>query len=95
MNIWRYSFLSARPAFKTYNDMTKTILRILVLVLLTAAAAVALLSSPHDSSATWWQDLLLSKAIGSAAVYAAFRLYRRWRKTDPLIAAYDRYARAE
>ena len=72
--------------------MTKTILRILVLVLLTAAAAVALLSSPHDSSATWWQDLLLSKAIGSAA---AFRLYRRWRKTDPLIAAYDRYARAE
>lgn len=36
-------------------------------------------------------QVVLTRAIGVAAALAVHRLYQQWKKTDPLIGAYDRW----
>ncbi len=67
--------------------MTKSILRVTTLLALSFVCLFGIFSDADGNLA-----FALSKGIGAAAGYAAFRLYSAWRASDPLVAAYDRWA---
>jgi hypothetical protein len=73
-------------------NMTTSILRISALIALFTVAFIGILSVPYDDSKTWFSDFIWSKLIGFAAAYACGTLYVKWRKTDKLIAAYDKWS---
>jgi hypothetical protein len=68
--------------------MLKSIIRICILAALIMVALVGVLSFPMENSTSWFTDILISKSIGVAAIYALCKLYVRWAKTDKLISAY-------
>lgn len=68
--------------------MAISIFRISVLLVLSVVALIGIFSEPLDDSATWFADFFLSKGIGALAIYAIYKLYPRWSKTDKWIAAY-------
>lgn len=68
--------------------MTKSIIRIAILVSLFTCAVICLLSEPSDG-AEWLSALIVSKGICAACIWTLSRLYPRWSKTDRWIARYD------
>lgn len=69
-------------------NKTKSLLRIIVLFALLGFSMVALYAIPTDDNPAWLREVVLSKALAIAGFYATIRLYKRWSKTDPWIAAY-------
>lgn len=51
--------------------------KISILALLMTVAFIGILSEPTEE-ATWLSVLLFSKVIGFAAIYAIYRLSKRW-----------------
>lgn len=70
-------------------NKTLSIIRIAALVILSSAAVILLCFRGHQE--TSFAASLAVKAAGFAAGYAAYRLYAKWRKTDALIAKYDKW----
>ena len=72
--------------------MAIPLFRISVLIVLSVVAFIGIFSELLDDSATWFADFFLSKGIGALAIYAIYKLYPRWSKTDKWIAAYDKWS---
>lgn len=69
---------------------TATIGRIAVLMVICGIGLMALFGVPEDNAENWFLILIGSKAIAAAALYAAARLYDRWKQTDEWLKAYDK-----
>lgn len=54
--------------------MKKTFLQKTIWFLLFGFGVCAFLSEPADDSKTWLTDVLVSKALGAAAIFAAWKL---------------------
>lgn len=75
--------------------MTKSIIRILILLALSGIAVVGIFSSPLDDSSSWLYDLISGKILGMAAGFSFVRLYRRWKSCDAWIARYERWCASD
>lgn len=64
----------------------QSIIRMAVLLVLAMTAIIGILCTVETMG-----QLVLTRAIGVAAALGAHRLYQQWKKTDPLIGAYDRW----
>lgn len=64
----------------------QSIIRMAVLLVLAMTAIIGILCTVETMG-----QVVLTRAIGVAAALAAHRLYQQWKKTDPLIGAYDRW----
>lgn len=71
---------------------TKSILRIFLLLSLFGLGLILLLGQEHcDSTAAWLTLAVIDKSLGLLSLFAAVGLYRRWRYSDPLLSAYERW----
>ena len=68
-------------------ETMKSIMHMVVLAVLGLTAAIGIFSTNMSDLAAFaaW------KVVGFAAVYAVCRLYRRWRKKDKWITAYEEF----
>lgn len=76
------------------NDKMKTtlsIIRVAILTALLATTMTCIFSMPREDSQSWLFLLLVSKAAGLAAAWAATGLYSRWSARDFWISRYDRW----
>lgn len=64
----------------------QSIIRMAVLLALAMTAIIGILCTVETMG-----QVVLTRTIGVAAALGAHRLYQQWKKTDPLIAAYDRW----
>ena len=64
----------------------QSIIRMAVLLALAMTAIIGIICTVETMG-----QLVLTRAIGVAAALGAHRLYQQWKKTDPLIGAYDRW----
>lgn len=64
----------------------QSIIRMVALLALAMIAIIGILCTVETMG-----QVVLTRAIGVAAALAAHRLYQQWKKTDPLIGAYDRW----
>lgn len=76
------------------NKILSTI-RIAALLTLAAAGTYGIFCTPADDSATWIMDFLTSKCLGVLCLCILYMLYSIWKRTDRVIAAYDRWLRKE
>ena len=67
------------------------IIRVAFLLALFTVGLLSLFAMPMDDSPTWYSDLLLSKGLAAACLWAFGRLYKRWKETDSWVRAYDRW----
>lgn len=72
--------------------MTKSILKISILLALSFIGGFGLLSEPHIDSQTWFLDLAMSKALAALAIFGIYKLYPRWAKDDKWIAAFHKWS---
>lgn len=68
--------------------MTKSILRIGILISLFCTAMICIFSEPVNE-ARWYFDFFFSKGVGALCIWWLTKLYPRWSKTDKLIARYE------
>jgi len=71
--------------------MTKSILRITILVGLFMTAMICLFSEPVDE-AKWFLYFFASKVVAAVCIWSLTKLYPRWSKTDKWIARYDAWS---
>lgn len=64
----------------------QSIIRMVALLALAMTALTGLLCEAETIGA-----IIATRIIGVAAALATHRLYQQWKKTDPLIGAYDRW----
>lgn len=64
----------------------QSIIRMVALLALAMTAIIGLLCEAESITA-----IVATRAIGVAAALGAHRFYKQWKRTDPLIAAYDRW----
>lgn len=72
----------------TPQEAAKSVIRILLIFAAAAVGTIGLMVAPFDNATWWFEKLILSKVIAAAGWYAAWRLYKCWRKTDKWMAAY-------
>lgn len=73
------------------NKLVSTI-RIAVLWALSTAAFILIFGEELDENLSAWTiHFLIDKALAALAIYIVVRLYKRWRKIDPWIIAYEKY----
>lgn len=71
-----------------------SITRIAILTILGIFAMALILGTETSENATAWTlQVIIDKGLGVAACFAVGRLYRRWRRADPWIKAYDRFCK--
>ena len=72
-------------------NKTISIIRILILVSLGMFAMLFLLGEEQDENLlTWTLRFICDKALAIGAIFLIARLYKRWRKVDPWLMAYDK-----
>lgn len=71
--------------------MTKSLIRVSILITLSIVAFIGIFSTPIDDSPTWFSDLLISKSIGFLAAWVISKLYPRWAETDKWVSTYDKW----
>lgn len=64
--------------------ITRSILRLLILIVLGILAMIGIFSEPLADSPNWYTDVLLSKILGVLSAWSFGRLLARW-SDDPLI----------
>lgn len=64
----------------------QSIIRMAVLLALAMTAIIGILCTVETMG-----QVVLTRTIGVAAALGAHRFYKQWKRTDPLIAAYDRW----
>lgn len=68
-----------------------SIIRIAVLLALGMFAFLFLCGEEQDENLSAWMfHFLVDKALAFLAFYVIVRLYKRWRKVDPWLKAYDK-----
>ena len=73
--------------------MTRSIIRIAILLALSSLAFLFLIGEEQDENlSVWMLHFIFDKALAFGAGYLTYVLYRRWSKSDKLIAAYDRWS---
>ncbi len=79
---------------KTTN-ITISLLRIASLLTLATFGFILLIGEEQDQNPTLFLlHMLLDKALAAAAIYAAYRLYKRWRTNDKYINSIDRWCQS-
>lgn len=71
--------------------MTKSLIRVSILIALSVVAFIGIFSAPIDNSPTWFSDFFISKGIGFVAAWSIYKLYPRWAKTDKWVSVYDKW----
>ena len=69
-----------------------SIVRLAVLVSISIVSFACLFMEPNEHSQSWSQDFVISKVIAFAGLWCASRWYKRMQKTDPSVAANDRWS---
>ena len=73
--------------------MNKTLSFIRISILITLAAFAFLFIFGQEQGPAWEFHFIADKALGFGAAHLLYRLYKRWRNSDPWLMAYDAMCR--
>ncbi len=77
-------------------NKTKSIIRIIILIVLVAAGLVLIFNNEIDEDITiLWIHAILDKAFGIGLLIASGLLYNRWSVTDAWISRYEEWNKKE
>lgn len=63
--------------------------RILLLCAILGIALIGFMTNPLDDSRWWFEIFFISKAIAAIGLFAFWKLYNRWSKTDKWLKVYN------
>lgn len=74
-------------------NITESLIRIATLVALASLGLLLVFGEEQDENILLFLwHFLFDKALGMGCLFAAFRLYGRWSKTDTLIARFEAWS---